>query len=204
MTTRYLKIDGEWVMGKNGKKIRYLFNKDEKTIILKVPDNWTKNAYDDITDKYDGYTISDDIVKKRGRPKKVQRKDKNNTKFVSAATVDTSDEEDMYDFNIGDRVKKGDNSLGVGIIIEFIDKKKAKVNFPDNYSEIIDFCDIKKARGRKAKQKLFEEVKEEVKEEVLLEILKHDGKMYLINNINEVMTMSGDYVGVYENGEITE
>ena len=86
MTTRHLKIDGAWVMGKNGKKIRYLFNKDEKTIILKVPDNWTKNAYDDITDKYDGYTISDDVVKKRGRPKKVQRKEKNNTKFASAAT----------------------------------------------------------------------------------------------------------------------
>ena len=201
MTTRHLKIGGEWVMGNNDKKLRYLFNKANKTIILKVPNNWTKNAYDDITEKYDGYTIKEDVVKKRGRPKQIKRKEKNDTKFVSAATIDTSDEE--HDFNIGDRVKKCDDSHGVGKIVEFIDKK-AKVKFQDNYSEIIDFCDLKKARGRKAKEKLFYEVEKEVKEEVLLEILKHDGLMYLINNINEVMTMSGDYVGVYEDGEIIE
>jgi len=205
MTTRHLKIEKEWVMGKNGKKLRYLFNKDNKTITLKVPCNWTKNAYDDVTDKYEGFTVKEDIVKKRGRPKNVQRKDESTTKIKSAATIDTSDEE--YDFNIGDRVKKCDNSLGVGTIIEITNRKKAKIKFPDNYIEIIDFRNIKKARGRKAKQKLFvdkEEDKEVDKEVDLLEILKHDGKMYLINNINEVMTMSGDYVGVYEDGEITE
>jgi len=179
MTTRHLKIDSEWVLGKNGKKLRYIFNKDSKIIILKSPSNWYENAFDDITDKYEGYAIKEDIVEKRGRPK-LQRND-------------ISD-----DFMVGDRVKS-DNSLGIGIIMEIIDGK-AKINF-SNDSEIIAFCNIKKARGRKAKQKLPEEVKKEVKE-VLLEILKHDGEMYLINNINEVMTMSGDYVGVYEDGEI--
>ena len=93
--------------------------------------------------------------------------------------------------------------MGVGTIIEFIGKTKVKVKFLDNYTEIIDFGGIKKARGRKAKEKLFVD-KEEDKEVDLLEILKYDGKMYLINNINEVMTMSGDYVGLYEDGEITE
>ena len=205
MTTRHLKLEQDWVLGKNGKKLRYLFNKDDKTIILKVPGNWTENAYDDVTDKYEGFTVKEDIVKKRGRPKNVQRKEESKTKIKSAATIDTSDEE--YDFDIGDRVKKSDNSLGVGTIIEITNRTKAKIKFPDNYVEIIDFCNIKKARGRKAKQKLFvdkEEDKEVDKEVDLLEILKHDGKMYLINNINEVMTMSGDYVGVYEDGEITE
>lgn len=203
MTTRHLKIGDEWVMGKNGKKLRYLFNKDDKTIILKVPSNWTENAHNDVKDKYEGFTVNEDIVKKRGRPKKVQRKEENMTKIKSAATVDTSDEE--YDFDIGDRVKKNNGENGVGKIVEFIDKNKAKVSFQDN-TETIYLYNIKKARGRKAKQKLFvdEADKETDKEAELLEILKHDGKMYLINNINEVMTMSGDYIGVYENGEITE
>ena len=66
MTTRHLKIGDEWVMGKNGKKLRYLFNKDDKTIILKVPSNWTENAHNDVKDKYEGFTVNEDIVKKRG------------------------------------------------------------------------------------------------------------------------------------------
>jgi hypothetical protein len=205
MTTRHLKIDKEWIMGKNGKKLRYLFDENNKTIVLKAPSNWGENAQDDLADKYEDFTVKEDIVKKRGRPKKVQRKEESKTKFKSAATVDTSDDEE-YDFNIGDRVKS-DNSLGVGTIIEITNRKKAKIKFSDKYTEIIHFRYIKKARGRKAKEKLFvdeEAGKETDKEAELLEILKHDGKMYLINNINEVMTMSGDYVGLYENGEITE
>jgi len=196
MTTRHLKNDDGWVMGKNGKKLRYLFDKDNKTIVLKVPSNWTKNARNDITDKYDAFAVNEDVVKKRGRPKKEQRKDKPDTK-LSSINIEEND------FNIGDRVKKCDNLMGVGTIIEFIGKTKVKVKFLDNYTEIIDFGGIKKARGRKAKEKLFVD-KEEDKEVDLLEILKYDGKMYLINNINEVMTMSGDYVGLYEDGEITE
>ena len=80
MTTRHLKIEKDWVLGKNGKKLRYLFKKDDKTIILKVPSNWTENAYDDVTDKYEGFTVKEDIVKKRGRPKKVQRKEESKKK----------------------------------------------------------------------------------------------------------------------------
>ena len=97
-------------MGKNGKKLRYFFDKDNKTIVLKVPSNWTKNARYDITDKYDAFAVNEDVVKKRGRPKKEQRKDKPDTKLSSL-----NNEEN--DFNIGDRVKKCDNLMGVGTII---------------------------------------------------------------------------------------
>jgi hypothetical protein len=199
MTTRHLKTGKKWVMGKNGKKLRYLFDKKNKTIVLKAPINWTENAHNDLVYKYEDFTVKKDVVKKRGRPKKVKRNEENKTKFKSAATEDTSEDND---FNVGDRVKS-DNSLGVGTIIEITNRKKAKIKFSDNYTEIIHFRYIKKARGRKAKQKLFVN-KEADKEADLLEILKHHGKMYLINNINEVMTMSGDYVGIYEDGEITE
>jgi len=173
MTTTHLKLDGEWVMGKNGKKLRYLYDKVKKTIILKVPDNWGENAFDDITDKYEGFVISFDTTT-RGRPK-------------------TQENHDI--FNMGDRVKADDK---VGIIIDIIGKK-AKIEV-DGCLVIHDLSDIKKARGRKAKKKL---TFEKPIDEDLLEILKYDGEMYLINNIREVMTMSGDYVGLYENGEIT-
>ena len=129
MTTRYLKIDNEWIMGKNSKKLRYIINKDDSTIVLKFASNWSENAFDDLSELYPEYSVVEDSTKKRGRPvKKIHRKEESTCKLKSAAIYDTDDE---IDYEIGDRVKSTkDGLLGVGEIIEF-NNKYAKIRFND-------------------------------------------------------------------------
>ena len=152
MTTRYLKIDNEWIMGKNAKKLRYIINKDDATIVLKFASNWSKNAFDDITDLFPEYSIIEDSTKKRGRPVKIHRNKESKCKVKSAAIYDTDDE---IDYEIGDRVKSiKDGLLGVGEIIEF-NNKYAKIQFNDEIKEL-HVRHIEKARGRRAKSKIGE------------------------------------------------
>ena len=35
-----------------------------------------------------------------------------------------------------------------------------------------------------------------------LELLKHNGKVYIINKENEVMSLNGEYIGEFVNGDI--
>ena len=201
MTTRYLKIDNEWVMGKNKKKLRYIINKNNLTIMLKFPANWSENDFDDLNDLYPKYSIIEDSTKKRGRPvKKINRKDDNRCKIKSAAIYDTDDE---IEYDIGDRVKCMNNyQLGIGDIVEIIGKT-VKIRFIDNKIKIVNVENIKKARGRKVKKKIDNKNDLTIGEDnYTLELLKYDGNLYLINNLNEVATMDGDYIGVFYNGKI--
>jgi len=201
MTTRYLKIDNEWIMGKNSKKLRYIINKDDSTIVLKFASNWSENAFDDLSELYPEYSVVEDSTKKRGRPvKKIHRKEESTCKLKSAAIYDTDDE---IDYEIGDRVKSKDGLLGVGEIIDF-NNKYAKIRFNDKIKEL-HVRHIEKARGRRAKNKIEEKKNLTVKiDNYTLEWLKYEGKLYLINHLNEVATTSGDYIGIYKDGEIIE
>lgn len=201
MTTRYLKIDNEWIMGKNSKKLRYIINKNDSTIVLKFASNWSENAFDDLSELYPEYSVVEDSTKKRGRPvKKIHRKEESTCKLKSAVIYDTDDE---IDYEIGDRVKSKDGLLGVGEIIEF-NNKYAKIRFNDKIKEL-HVRHIEKARGRRAKNKIEEKKNLTVKiDNYTLEWLKYEGKLYLINHLNEVATTSGDYIGIYKDGEIIE
>ena len=66
---------------------------------------------------------------------------------------------------------------------------------------------IKKMRGRKPKgikkNINFQETKKSDNDnDNFLELLKYEGKMFIINKNNEVMTLNGDYVGEYIDNEI--
>tara|TARA_B110000967_G_C18712752_1_gene473547 strand:- start:147 stop:758 length:612 start_codon:yes stop_codon:yes gene_type:complete len=200
MTTRYLKIDDVWIMGKNSKKLRYIINKGNTTITLKFPLNWSENASDDLKCLYPEYSIIEDSTKKRGRPeKKKHRNDENGPTPKLAAIYDTDDE---IDYEIGDRVKSKKNGLiGVGEIIGF-NHKYAKIRFVDKIMDLhVKY--IEKARGRRAKSKIEEKKDLTIKvDNYTLEWLKYEGKLYLINNLNEVAAMNGDYIGVYKDGVI--
>ena len=70
MTSKHLKDENkEWVLGVNGKKLRYIIDKKEKKIAAKFKKNWTDDAIDILEIKYDDYFIEYES-NKRGRPSK--------------------------------------------------------------------------------------------------------------------------------------
>ena len=104
MTSRWLKDDdGKFILGKNGKKLRYLFYKKTGLVQTTFDSNWTDNSLNKLKDIY-GENV-ERVQTKRGRPKKTNERKKkvkrkkekklNNT----AQTNDTSDEEDTYNID---------------------------------------------------------------------------------------------------------
>ena len=101
MTSKHLKDENnDWVLGINGKRLRYVINKKDKKIEAKFKENWTDNAIDILEIKYDDYYI-EYSTNKRGRPsknktpKKIKRlKESKKAKLIkTASTYDTSDGE---------------------------------------------------------------------------------------------------------------
>ena len=69
MPQRHLKNeDGEFVLGVNGKKLRYLIDEENKKLMQNLEENWTDDAIDILEIKY-GYTFEYE-QNKRGRPGK--------------------------------------------------------------------------------------------------------------------------------------
>lgn len=223
MTTRYLKKEnGEYYLGINGKKLRFIFDKKEKNIVAKFKKNWPPEAIDILELSYENFNIEFEN-NARGRPSKnktpKQLKRIKETKIKNiktAATTDTSDEEEdentelyFLPFNIGNRVKLLIDPYSSGEIINFDYSEKLVIIKNEQNNDIIK-CKknmIKKMRGRKPKgikkNMNFQETKNyDNDDDEFLELLKYEGKMYIINKNNEVMTLNGDYVGEYINNEI--
>ena len=217
MTSKHLKGEtNEWVLGVNGKKLRYIIDKKEKKIAAKFKKNWTDDAIDILEIKYDDYFIEYES-NKRGRPsknktpKKIKRiKESNKAKLIkTAATFDASDEEeenmDIYflPFDIGNRVKMLVSPYSCGEIINF-DKDEKLVIIKMENNDLIRTSKnaIKKMRGRKPKAKLKKKVIDYDSNDDDYEILKYDGKVYIINKKNEVLDLNGNYIGEYINNEL--
>ena len=214
MTSKHLKDENnDWVLGINGKRLRYVINKKDKKIEAKFKENWTDNAIDILEIKYDDYYI-EYSNNKRGRPsknktpKKIKRlKESKKAKLIkTASTYDTSDgeEENMeiyfLPFDIGNRVKLIISPYTPGEIINF-DKEEKLVIIKSESGEIIKTSKntIKKMRGRKPKAKLQKKEINYDTDDDDYEILNYDGKVYIINKKNEVMDLNGDYIGEYLN-----
>lgn len=217
MKSRLLKDkNGEYLFGINGKKLRYLIDETEKKIIGKFKDNWTDKAIDYIEIRYSSYYF-EYHNNKRGRPSKNKtpkqlkrvKESKLSKKLKTAATYDTSDEESeeknismeeyFKPYSIGNRVKMIISPYTTGEIVNFINDDKLIV-IKDEFGNLTH-CNknsIQKKRGRKPKKK----IQSYSDSEELLELLKYEGKVYLINEKNEVMTMGGDYIGDYINSQI--
>jgi hypothetical protein len=217
MTSKHLKDEtNEWVLGVNGNKLRYIIDKKEKKIVAKFKKNWTDDAIDILEIKYDDYFIEYES-NKRGRPsknktpKKIKRKkESRKAKLIkTAATFDTSDEEeenmDIYflPFDIGNRVKMLVSPYSCGEIINF-DKDEKLVIIKMENNDLIRTSKnaIKKMRGRKPKAKLKKKVIEYDSNDDDYEILKYEGKVYIINKKNEVLDLNGNYIGEYINTEL--
>lgn len=217
MTSKHLKDENnEWVLGVNGKKLRYIIDKKEKKIAAKFKKNWTDDAIDILEIKYDDYFIEYES-NKRGRPsknqtpKKIKRiKESKKAKFIkTAATFDTSDEEeenmDIYfkPFDIGNRVKMLISPYLCGEIINFDkDEKLVIINMENNELIRTSKNTIKKMRGRKPKAKLKKNVIDYDSNDDDYEILKYEGTVYIINKKNEVSDLNGNYIGEYINNKL--
>ena len=104
MTSRWLKDeDGNFIKGKNGNKLRYLFYKKTNNVKTTFDKNWTDEAISMLSAKYDNI---ERVETKRGRPKKdvidiepsksKKVKRKNEKKIEkTAAVIDTSDDEEI-------------------------------------------------------------------------------------------------------------
>jgi len=110
MTSRWLKDDEDkLIFGKNGKKLRYLFYKKTGYVQTTFDNNWKEDAINLLEERFPGKV--ERVQKTRGRPKKekiekVERVDKKTVKRKkekliknTAATIDTSDEEEMFDID---------------------------------------------------------------------------------------------------------
>tara|TARA_B100000795_G_C22702112_1_gene400078 strand:+ start:608 stop:1042 length:435 start_codon:yes stop_codon:yes gene_type:complete len=105
MTSRWLKDDdGKYIIGKNGKKLRYLFYKKTEKVQTTFDANWTDNSINKLSDMFPDKV--ERVQTKRGRPKKslIEKKRKVKRKKEkqlnqTAATVDTSDEEKSFDID---------------------------------------------------------------------------------------------------------
>lgn len=176
MSIRFLKAGDDFKLGHNGKKLRYIIN--DKTITVAFPGNWPDDCIEDLCTKNTQYKIIKDI-KKRGRPVKPFK----------------------HTFKVGDRVKTLITTLittttDIGNIIGFAPcNTKAVIKLLDN-DVTVNISDIRRVRGRKPK-KIIEIEIQRVTDPCILEILNYEGKSYLINHIDEVTTMDGDYIGVY-------
>ncbi len=105
MTSRWLKDDdGKYINGKNGKKLRYLFFKKTGQVQTTFDANWTDDSINKLTEMFPDKVKR--VQAKRGRPKKSisEKKEKKKVKRrkekrldQTAATVDTSDEEQTFD-----------------------------------------------------------------------------------------------------------
>lgn len=108
MTSRWLKDnEGNFIQGKNGKKLRYLFCKKTGNVKTTFDKNWTDEAINLLSETYNNI---ERVEVKRGRPKKhvldtekltKKVKRKNEKKIEkTAATNDTSDEDDeLFDID---------------------------------------------------------------------------------------------------------
>jgi len=110
MTSRWLEDDEDkLILGKNGKKLRYLFYKKTGNVQTTFDNNWKEDAINLLEERFPGKV--ERVQKTRGRPKKekiekVERVDKKTVKRKkekliknTAATIDTSDEEEMFDID---------------------------------------------------------------------------------------------------------
>ena len=119
MTSRWLKDDEDkLIFGKNGKKLRYLFYKKTGYVQTTFDNNWKEDAIKLLEERFPEKV--ERVQKIRGRPKKekieqieqieqiekVERVDKKTVKRKkekliknTAATIDTSDEEEMFDID---------------------------------------------------------------------------------------------------------
>ena len=221
MTSRYIKNDnGQFIKGNNGKKLRYIFNKNDKKIQVKFKENWTTDAIDKLEFTYTDFQIEYEN-NKRGRPKNKTPKHISRIKetkvknMKTAATYDTSDEEEYENmenyfvpFEVGNRVKMLVDPYSSGEIINFDYSEKLIIIKVDNSSDIIKIKKrmIKKLRGRRPKTTINVQKKEKniINNDIndSLELLKHNGKMYIINKENEVMSLNGEYIGEFVNGDI--
>ena len=102
MTSRWLKDDnGNFILGKNGKKLRYLYYKKTNKVQTTFDTNWGDDAINLLNEQYDNNV--ERVQTKRGRPKKLNNQEIKKVKRISekridttAATVDTSDEEETF------------------------------------------------------------------------------------------------------------
>lgn len=107
MTSRWLKDDEDkLILGKNGKKLRYLFYKKTGNVQTTFDNNWKEDAIKILEERFPGKV--ERVQKIRGRPKKeqIERVDKKMVKRKkekqiknTAATIDTSDEEEIFDID---------------------------------------------------------------------------------------------------------
>ena len=166
MTTRYCRDENnDFILGENGKKLRYLFYKKDKKIIAKNKNNWTDEAIDRLEIMYENICSSFiyEEAKPRGRPKKngeekheymVKRLD--DKKILKTAAIDSSDDEEVikYDFGkftVGNRVEHTKKTkYGKGEIIKLdINNEKIVVRFDSGEIYSLDKSVLKKVRGRK-------------------------------------------------------
>ena len=202
MPQRHLKDnDGEFIFGINGKKLRYLIDKNNKKINAKFKGNWTDEAIDLLETKYEEY-IFEYEENKRGRPSKNKKpkslkrlkESKKARTIKTASTVDTSDDEEenmeLYfkPFIVGNRIKLIVSPYSQGEIINF-DNVEKMIIMKTKDGEIIK-CKkntIQKMRGRKPKQKInYQDIIVSDSDDDEIEMLKYEGKMYIINKKNEV------------------
>ena len=118
MTSRWLKEDdGKFVNGKNDKKLRYLFYKKTGQVQTTFDANWTDNSINRLTEMFPDKV--ERVQAKRGRPKKSlsEKKEKRKVKRKkekrleqTAATVDTSDEDNSFDIDGYELVEEGSES----------------------------------------------------------------------------------------------
>lgn len=102
MTSRWLKDDnGNFILGKNGKKLRYLYYKKTNKVQTTFDTNWCDDAINLLNEQYDNNV--ERVQTKRGRPKKLNNQEIKKVKRINekridttAATVDTSDEEETF------------------------------------------------------------------------------------------------------------
>ena len=116
MTSRWLKDDEDkLILGKNGKKLRYLFYKKTGNVQTTFDNNWEDDAIKILEERFPGKV--ERVQKTRGRPKKEKIEKKEKVERVeivdkktvkrkkekqiknTAATIDTSDEEEMFDID---------------------------------------------------------------------------------------------------------
>ena len=219
MTSRFLKDnEGDFIKGMNGKKLRYIFYKESSKVTVKFGKNWTNNAISILENSYGANSVEIEKSKPRGRPKKNKEERKIKRKLPprlknSAAVDDSSDEEreineHFMNFKKNDRVKCEefeDNGYGIICKLEvYVNDNGTKfynahVKYENDGIEICSVDSLKRARGRRPKQK-FIETKEntESSDDTELSLIKIDGALYLIDDNREVYDMDSTYVGWYD------
>ena len=153
MTSRYIKNDnGQFIKGNNGKKLRYIFNKNDKKIQVKFKENWTTDAIDKLEFTYTDFQIEyENKLKMKGEFNKYAQ-----TKILENQKAYLRDmEQSIDDFEKTDGKQSWFNSVGVNDVeLEEEKWEMGKEEFAKVVNEAREFIKNARENVEKAEKQL--------------------------------------------------